>query len=498
MSSAEKQHFPDKFRSPQRRDTRQRSGHSVSGEGTGSTCKIEETTLLEPVDGKVVLRVNLDRVTVPALFKRGLGVLGAGIYLRPKEKCRSVGKLAWKISGIVSQCDSKLEQVDGGYWHRNGIIVELPIEGKNCVVEQLSYTLLLETDKPVSVYGATIGALGYDYLVENDVYEAYSTKTSLYIPEILYLDPTEYAFSAEILKGKATGEGSPIVCKSCNRCSRYLPIDVENDRNTLSYSNHCVSRAPCTHAAFSRYRIVSGQSDEISKFIDDEYVTSNYGHQLECKPCKKFFVNLALNPLRNSTQHREDSLRRRAFEVLVSELLGKNWIYHEHRVQTGKEFDVHIWTTFGKECFNCEAPLPTPNAMDLDHTLPLSYLWPLDTTATCLCPTCNSSKHDRFPVEFYKEPQLVNLSKITGISLSVLKSRPINMDAVNRLVKRVVWFFDEFLGEYEYQKVREGKMAADLILHSLHNVFRASGVKIDLVQLYVETTGKAPETVTLR
>src|SRR5208282_5081904 len=99
--------------------------------------------------------------------------------------------------------------------------------------------------------------------------------------------------------------------------------------------------------------------------------------------------------------------------------------------------------------------LPTPNDMDLDHTLPLAYLWPLDNTATCLCPTCNSSKHDRFPVDFYSEEELSRLAKITGIALATLKTKPINQDAVKQLFQRIVWFFDVFLAEHDYQKIRE-------------------------------------------
>jgi hypothetical protein len=39
-----------------------------------------------------------------------------------------------------------------------------------------------------------------------------------------------------------------------------------------------------------------------------------------------------------------------ALEVLVAELLGRDWIYHEHRMATGREFDVDIWKRFGRRC----------------------------------------------------------------------------------------------------------------------------------------------------
>jgi hypothetical protein len=183
---------------------------------------------------------------------------------------------------------------------------------------------------------------------------------------------------------------------------------------------------------------------------------------------------------------------------IVAELLGSTWIYHEHRMATGKEFDVHIWNKFKRKCFKCGTALATPNDMDLDHTLPLAYLWPLDSTATCLCSTCNSSKHDRFPVDFYNKAELMRLAALTGISIETLKSKSINKDAVAKLFKRIEWFFDIFLAEPDYQKVREGKKAADLIVHALHNVLHFSGYIKDLVELYRAVKKKRPKTVSIK
>jgi hypothetical protein len=498
MCAAEKQNFPDNFRSPRRRTTRQRSGHNVSGQGTGSTCKIEQSIFLKPTNGIIEITAKLNQATVPALFLRKIGIFGAGIYVRPEASCKCAGQLSWQIDGKETSYDFSPQQFDASGWQRAGGLIEIAIPDRPIVLKNLSLKISLETSGPVSVYGAIIDALTYEPMMEEDIYEAFNTKTSLYIPEILYLDPTEDALQIGVTTGKAAGTGRPIVCKSCNRCSRFLPIDVENDRNTLSYSNHCVSRAPCSHSAFSTYRVVSGSTAGIEKFVVDGHVTSRHGHQLECKPCKKFVVNLPLNPLRNSTQHREDGLRRRALEILIGDLLGSDWIYHEHRLATGKEFDVHIWDKFGRKCFKCQVDLETPNAMHLDHTLPLAYLWPLDNTATCLCPTCNSSKHDRFPIDFYNEEELSRLAKITGIALATLKTKPINQDAVKKLFQRIVWFFDEFLAEHDYQKIRENKKAADLIVHALHNVLRHSGYNDDLVKLYRSQTGKNPSTVSVR
>ena len=119
--------------------------------------------------------------------------------------------------------------------------------------------------------------------------------------------------------------------------------------------------------------------------------------------------------------------------------------------------------------------------MDLDHTMSLAFLWPLDTTATCLCPTCNSKKRDKFPVEFYSEEKLAKLSKITGLNEEVLHSRAVNIKAIRVLAKKVVWFFDKFLTDPDYQKVRKGKKTADLIFKAIQVAIEASGVEMNLV-----------------
>ena len=487
-----------KFRTPRRRLTRQRSGFKVAGDNKGSTCKIIKSTQIDPVNKEIIITAKVNELKVPALFRRDFGIIGVGYYYLPHGSCENSAIIQWNdekdFTGNIRQV-----KVRDTCWQRAGAIFNIPTPRGSKSIKNIVLTISFKIQKPLDFFGLTIGAIEHVYLKENDVYDAFLEKTLIYIPEILYQDPTAQSLKVAVARGNILqGKGAPIICKSCNRCSRYLPVDIYCERNTLSFSNHCVSRAPCKHASFSQYYIDAGDASLIADKVRDGYVISRLGHQLECIVCKKFFVNLPLNPLRDSTQHREDSLRRRAFEVLANQLLARKWIYHSYRLVKGAEFDVAIWEKFDKKCFNCGKELKTPNDMDLDHTLPLAYLWPLDRTATCLCSTCNSAKSDKFPIEFYPESKLPELSKLTNVPLSFLKDNPINKPAVDELFKKVVWFFDTFLKDKDYQKVRKGKRAADLILHALHNVLRASGYDIDLVALYVSKKGAIPKTVTIQ
>lgn len=487
------------FRTPHRRNTRQHSGFKVSGQGTGSTCKIEKSTLIEPKQGKIVIQSKLPLLKAPNLFRRNIAVVGFGFYVYPAARCYFKNfTLSFKYKESPLLLGRLRITLSKNLWLKYGVLHEISCSSKLAVLRDISVNIVFETQKPINLFGLMIGAVRHPYLEQNDVYAAFKEKSTIYLPEILFLDPTTESSQFKVVQGKVLGEGEHIVCKSCNRCSRFLPIDIGNEKNTLSYSNHCVSRAPCTHSAFSSYEIKGGDKRLISSGISGNVLKCHYGHQLECKVCKKFFVNLPLNPLRDSTQHREDSLRRRALEPLIAKLLHKKWIYHVYRIKKATGLDVAIWKKFGRKCFKCGKQLKKPNDMDLDHTLPLAYLWPLDDTATCLCKTCNSGKSDKFPVDFYNAKKLRELAKLTGIPIAKLQSRPINERVVQSLFRQIAWFFDKFLADKEYQKLRRGKKASDLMVHALHNVLNASGYDVDLVQLYKSKTSRLPRTVSIK
>jgi hypothetical protein len=204
-------------------------------------------------------------------------------------------------------------------------------------------------------------------------------------------------------------------------------------------------------------------------------------------------VNAPLNPQRNPQQFKEDGLRRRAIEVLVNRLLERNLIHFEFERRTKKEFSEYIWKKFDCRCFKCNKKLPL-DEMHLDHTMPLAYLYRLDESATCLCGSHNSQKRDHFPVDYYTQSELVRLSEITGLPMEVLEYRGINLTVLHLLIENVVWFYDEFLKEPDYQKVRDGILTADKINDSLKRVI---GGQADLAEEYRARTGKYPDSVTI-
>lgn len=269
----------------------------------------------------------------------------------------------------------------------------------------------------------------------------------------------------------ASNTDQPLILKSCNRCGRYLPINVAHERHHLSFANHCVAEhlLPCKHSTFSRLRDINNNTNPQGI----AFIQLTYGYQLECRFCKKFEVNAAHNPQRTSAQMKEDGARRRAFELLLAELYGGT-PQLRYRHETGTELADDVWRRFDCACFNCGAKLTTPQEMHLDHTRPLALLWPLDGTATALCGSCNSAKRDRAPSDYYTPTKLATLAGITGILPDDLAKAHPNEEAIELLMSRLDWFFGTFLLREEMTKERDGKVAGELVVKALQKVLARS------------------------
>ena len=158
-------------------------------------------------------------------------------------------------------------------------------------------------------------------------------------------------------------------------------------------------------------------------------------HQNECRACKKWKINDSFNPLRTIDQLNESSLitRERKLFLRESEILQKI------KDRTGAGLKSQVWNRFGQKCFYCGKTL-TLDQVQLDHTRPLAYLWPIDEHATCLCAEHNNLKKDKFPVDVYSYEQLAELSEICGLSLGDLLKREVNRSELERVIADIVTF----------------------------------------------------------
>lgn len=293
-------------------------------------------------------------------------------------------------------------------------------------------------------------------------------------PEANFIvDPTPVAIRVE--GSSSAGAGAILTLKSCNRCGRFLPINISNERNHLSFTNHCSAPhvLPCSHSGFGKIRSAEG----------GPVLELEYGFQLECRFCKKFEVNSPHNPQRNPAQMKEDAARRRGFELLLTDLFGGSDSLLYRKATGGRELADDVYERFDGRCFKCGIKLG-PKEMRLDHTRPLALLWPLDGSATALCTTHNSEKRDRAPADYYDADQIERLALLTGLPLDQLLDPSPNRKALELLLSRLDWFFDVFLRHPEMQKVHDGKLAADLMVKALNKVMAHAALDVDLLAIY--------------
>lgn len=375
------------------------------------------------------------------------------------------GMWFWSSPGVAMSVTGgpekqTLTEYDENCWNKVGSIWK----ARDAIPVSVNITFTAHRSAEVALYEPVCGRIKHKHL--NDARQALLVNMFDFAPEAVFIDG-EINASVEVVAPESGAVGShPLILKSCNRCGRYLPINFPTERNHLSFTNHCVAehRRPCRHASFGRLRNTDG-GGEILKL--------DYGFQLECRFCKKFEVNAAHNPQRSSAQMKEDGARRRAFELLLAELYeGTPQLRYRH--QNNSELADDVWNRFGHACFNCGATLRSARQMNLDHTRPLAFLWPLDGTATALCKSCNSLKRDRSPHDFYTADQLIQLSRITGIPLEDLQHDRPNETAIALLLSRLDWFFNDFLSREEMIKERDGKITGELVVKALQRVLAKS------------------------
>lgn len=448
------------------------------------------------------------QLSLEELFDANIGMIAFGGYIYSEEPVSVGFNFSYKTSTTsevyeLKSCEKNLIITDYNSWNPVGLHNTFNLDIVDTLYD-LKLTMLVKnlenTDNILQFIGFDFDVVNYSYYKENKALKPFNQKTAQHIPSIYYLDTT-LKFDKYLLNNKKEFVlGDHIVLKGCNRCRRYLPININNETNKLSFSFHCSSKkSPCKHGvSFRQYKI--DNLDYLKSYnlnfnyIKDNNVISYHGHQLECTSCKKFFVNNKLNNKRSKDQRSEDSSRRRSIEVLVNTLLNKNIAHFEYKQKTKQEFCEYIWNKFNRKCFKCGKKLEL-HEMHVDHTMPLAYLYRLDESATCLCSTHNSKKNDTFPIEFYSKNQLLKLSQITGLDLDTLSLKIANPIVVELLIKNITWFFDEFLLYKENQKLRKGKFVANQIYNSISKVI---GPDVNLIDEYYKLNNKYPASISLK
>lgn len=490
------------LRTYRRRGVTRESGYHTCEDTTGGECLVVKAERYVCKRDVEVFRFQRSRLELVELFENGISLVAFGGYIHTNGKAEISLDMSYCYEGqgyaIGEGCTKTIEE---NSWGNIGFHAEQIINRDSYIYDVIvKMTITGQKGNILDMISFDFDVVSKDAFLDKSCAVSFYQKTYMHVPYLYYLR-SDLPFGQYLVDEVALTEGKRVILKSCNRCGRYLPINMDDEMKTLSFSLHCKKRAPCVHSTFRAYEIQNRrglqEGDLLGLKLEGNKVVSYYGHQLECKACKKFFVNAPLNPQRNPQQFKEDGLRRRAIEVLVNTLLDRNLVHFEFERRTKREFSRYIWEKFNRRCFKYgpdSEPLEL-GEMALDHTMPLAYLYRLDESATCLCSSHNSQKSDHFPVDFYSEDELKRLSEITGLSLEQLHSRTVNERVLNLLIEHVVWFYDEFLMDQDYQKVRDGIKTSDKINDSLKRIIAG---RVDLAEEYQRRTGRYPASVTIK
>lgn len=173
-----------------------------------------------------------------------------------------------------------------------------------------------------------------------------------------------------------------------------------------------------------KYCIVCGALKPLELF--DRHNARKSGRQGECNLCKQVY-NSIKNQTRLVEQHREASQKRRLYTQFED---------------PSKLNIAAIYERFGNCCFKCGTDLQADlggeiakKLGNLDHTLPVYYLWPLTTdNATLLCSRHNGEKAEKWPGAYYSDAELKKLAALTGIEYKLLAGAPVfNPQALGEL-----------------------------------------------------------------
>jgi hypothetical protein len=265
--------------------------------------------------------------------------------------------------------------------------------------------------KKVHIWGLDCGALQLPTVVIKRKGATVEELNDTQAPECLYL-PQERAIDMDPVPAEwenatiSDKPGKSIHLKKCAYCQRLLPLDPERP-SALAFHKHNAKKTK---------------------------------HQNECRSCKKWRINNEFNPKRTTDQLHESSVITRERKIFLRE----PEILLRIKDRNGAGLKSIIWEKFGRKCFRCGRALAL-GKVQLDHTRPLAYLWPIDEHATCLCSVCNNYKRERFPVDVYTEPQLRRLSKITGLAYGKLTSKEVNQPELDRVLENI----EEFAREWD-------------------------------------------------
>lgn len=330
----------------------------------------------------------------PAIEHSGFVAFGGFLY----PSCDCAVTLQIEVGSKEISKDVRLSKA----WNRVGLIQDYSLS------TPIKVRILLPVNIKISFWGLNTDFIQLPDTIKDNSPVVQDLGKSHLVPETFYLSH-ETSLGLDIYEEESSPidllEGEKILLKKCSYCERLLPLEMER-KGALSFHKHNAKPTK---------------------------------HQNECRACKKWRINNNFNPLRTTDQLHESSVITRERKIFLRE----PEILQKIKERTGAGLKSQVWEQFGRKCFYCQKYLEL-SEVQLDHTRPLAYLWPIDEHATCLCADHNNQKKEKFPIEFYTETQLRDLSKICGLDYAELSKKELNNFELQRILSDLPKFSREW------------------------------------------------------
>lgn len=494
-------------------------GRGTNDEYSGREVCVRRSKLL-PTDQQTI--VVEDTVEVVALFNDQMGILAVGGYVRAESKLEVTCKIECRSSGNTFENDRSMTTIPG-IWSGIGAHVRVPVSNHSAVSVDVSVQFDSTETEDIEIFGLNVDCVDDgDRLRDNyrrddgtsiqqyfeRLLEESQASTS-FVPVLYYLDHTRpFHVDVESTDTSTWENGGIVFMKACNRPpGRYLPTEFRLDLEgkNVNYSSKQSTKklqlilddstVPATEIPDKLIDRLDTERNlkevQADSEADPVHVVTQLGKQYECRACKNLDANFRGNLYRTTSQLREDSAAS-VYDELGWELLGKTNPYKVWRAEHDEEFYKAIKRKFDHECFrfNCDNT-ENDSMMEIDHTLPKSYLYPLDESATLLCKEHNNGKRNDFPKKYYEPEELDALASKTGLG-DKIRTTKINTAVVDELLDNIQWFFDDFLPD-QFEDRSKAAVFCSRLQDKLDSEY--STYDSDLVATYERETDTAPSVL---
>jgi hypothetical protein len=246
------------LRTYRRRETTRESGYHTCEDTTGGECRIVYSEKHICASKSEVLIFHRDELKLVELFEKGISIIGFGGYIHSQSKAEVKLMITYVYEGTRYEYqEPEKKMLEEGCWSNIGFHVEHTIN-KEMLVHDVTVTMIINgfAYNSLDFISFNFDVINKDEFLDTSCSVSFYQKTYMHIPYLYYF-VSDLPFNTYLVNDIKLLKGRRVVLKSCNRCGRYLPINIDDEMKTLSFSLHCKKRAPCVHSTFRAYTITN-------------------------------------------------------------------------------------------------------------------------------------------------------------------------------------------------------------------------------------------------